>query len=211
LNRIRIEETGEPLVEIIHRRRGLFVCCDRRIWARATVVEMLARAQESLPAGLHLFVIEGYRSLARQRVLYERFWAQSLAEHPEWPLSVRRRMVNRMIAPTDVTCPPGHCTGGALDVSLVTADGREIDMISPCEGRLSCPTTFYDGLTPEALANRRLLCETLEAQGFRNYPYEWWHYSYGDSGWAFRMNLPACPYGAAPPPPGYSMPTTEPG
>jgi len=211
LNRIAIVENHEPLVELVSREHGLLLCCDRRIWVRQAVAEKLVRAQESLPAGVHLFIIEGYRSLARQITIYERLWEQSLVEHPDWPRNIRRREVNRFVAPPDVKCPPGHCTGGAVDLTLVTPDGQELDMISPCAGRLqACTPTFFPGLSPEAVRNRRLLFDALETQGFRNYPLEWWHYSYGDSGWAYRVHRRTCPYGAAPAPDDYEVPKYEP-
>jgi D-alanyl-D-alanine dipeptidase len=211
LNRIRIAENNEPLVELVNEDRGIFLCCDRRIWLRRTVAEMLFRAQQSLPSGLHLFIIEGYRSLARQVTIYERFWNLSFVEHPDWPYNIRRRQINRMVAPPDVKCPPGHCTGGAVDLTIITPDGVELDMNSPCHSKLEgCTPTFFPDLSPEAARNRLLLFDAMEDQGFKNYPLEWWHYSYGDSGWAYRLGRKTCPYGAAPPPDDYEMPTSEP-
>ncbi|MBM3473685.1 MAG: M15 family metallopeptidase [Armatimonadetes bacterium] len=55
-----------------------------------------------------------------------------------------------------------------------------------------------------------MLFNAMERQGFKNYPLEWWHYSYGDSGWAYRLGLDSCPFGTAPPPAEYEMPTSEP-
>jgi len=210
LNRIRIEENDDPLVELIHRRHGIYVCCDRRIWLRQAVAAKLLAVQRSLPRGIHLFVIEGYRSLARQQLIYERFLRQSYVDHPEWPLNIRRREINRMVAPPDVKCPPGHCTGGAVDLTLVGPKGAELDMLSPCQDRFEdCTPTFFPSLSSETLHNRELLYDAMEAQGFKNYPLEWWHYSCGDSGWAYRLGLDTCPYGAAPPPEDYEMPATE--
>jgi len=31
----------------------------------------------------------------------------------------------------------------------------------------------------------------MEDQGFVNYPYEWWHYSYGDKYWGYVKNKTA--------------------
>jgi D-alanyl-D-alanine dipeptidase len=44
--------------------------------------------------------------------------------------------------------------------------------------------TRAEGVTGAARANRLLLCEAMEAQGFVNYHREWWHYSFGDRWWA---------------------------
>ena len=210
LNRITIVENHDPLVELIHKRHGIYLCCDRRIWLRRTVAAKLVAVQRSLPRGIHLFIIEGYRSLDRQKVIYDRFFKQSCLDHPGWPLNTRRREINRMVAPPDAKCPPGHCTGGAVDLTLIDPKGVELDMLSPCQDRFEeCTPTFFPALSPEALHNRELLFGAMEAQGFRNYALEWWHYSYGDSGWAYRLSLDTCPYGAAPPPTDYEMPTRE--
>jgi D-alanyl-D-alanine dipeptidase len=42
-----------------------------------------------------------------------------------------------------------------------------------------------------------ILVETMLSVGFSNCRDEWWHYSYGDAGWAVRMGLDSCVYGLA--------------
>ena len=37
----------------------------------------------------------------------------------------------------------------------------------------------------------------MESTGFVNYPYEWWHFGYGDRYWAYAEDEPAAIYGAA--------------
>jgi len=59
---------------------------------------------------------------------------------------------------------------------------------------VSAPTAMR-GLSPQAQANRDLLCSTLEATGLTNYIGEWWHWSYGDSGWALRTGESHAIYG----------------
>jgi D-alanyl-D-alanine dipeptidase len=41
-----------------------------------------------------------------------------------------------------------------------------------------------------------LLYEAMMGAGFSNCRDEWWHYSYGDAGWAVRMGLDECIYDA---------------
>ena len=208
LNKIVINENGDPLVELIDGEHGIFLRWDRRIWVRKTVAEMLRRAQNSLPAGIHLYVSEGYRSLERQTAIYQGFWAQMVEEHPEWPYSILRRQVNRFVAPPDDKSPPGHCTGGAVDLTLIDGGGSELDMISPRGIKLANSETWSEDLSPHALANRKLLFDAMEGQGFKNYPFEWWHYSYGDSGWAFRKGRKTCFYDAVDPPAEYEAPVS---
>jgi len=48
---------------------------------------------------------------------------------------------------------------------------------------------------PEAEEHRKLLVETMLGVGFSNCRDEWWHYSYGDAGWAVRFGQETCSYG----------------
>ena len=38
--------------------------------------------------------------------------------------------------------------------------------------------TDAPGLTPVEIENRALLSTAMQAQGFKNYPFEWWHYTH---------------------------------
>ena len=40
-------------------------------------------------------------------------------------------------------------------------------------------------------------CSAMLGVGFSNCRDEWWHYSYGDAGWAVRTGSSTCPYGLA--------------
>lgn len=99
-----------------------------------------------------------------------------------------------------------HCTGAAVDLTLVSLDdikeqedfikGSELfDGILPYGERrfdngLDMGTnvdTFHDKshtlnpeINPEAKKNRALLCEIMDAAGFDNYEKEWWHFNLKD-------------------------------
>jgi D-alanyl-D-alanine dipeptidase len=49
--------------------------------------------------------------------------------------------------------------------------GTEFDLFDP---RANTDSPL---VTPEQRANRSLLRGAMQAQGFRNYPMEWWHYT----------------------------------
>jgi D-alanyl-D-alanine dipeptidase len=105
-----------------------------------------------------------------------------------------RRTINRWVAPVDQKAPPGHCTGAAVDVYLVNGRNEPYDVTAPFSRFQSGPT-YVLGLAPEALKNRMLLVETMLGVGFSNCRDEWWHYSYGDAGWAVRTGRKRCFYG----------------
>lgn len=201
---VPIRENGEPLVDprmlsnriVFAEKHPAFpeMKCVPNI--RRRVAEMLAQAAESLPVGVAIQIVEGFRPLAQQRFMYEHTMARFAKEHPEWNKSTLHRITNTMSAPPDDLCPPPHSTGGAVDLGLIRQKtGEVLDMTSPFEwDEKSAPTILRD-LAPQAQANRDLLIKTLEATGLTNYAGEWWHWSYGDSGWALRSGAQFALYG----------------
>ncbi|HEX2999141.1 MAG TPA: M15 family metallopeptidase, partial [Armatimonadota bacterium] len=119
---------------------------------------------------------------------------------PQWSRAILRREANRFWHPPDSKALPGHCTGGAVDVSITDAAGNPLDMVSQTREGYSTLATYSCYLTPEAKANRALLIEVMAAAGFSNCADEWWHWSYGDSCWAGRVNAPQAIYAIMPPP-----------
>ena len=205
LNRVRILEQNlpfaqrEPLVDV------RFACPDV-VWAehvcpylRASVAEMVNKAQAALPPGHHLRAGTALRTLAMQRGGWDSYYHRMQYEHPNWPLSALRRATNKYFAPYDQPAPPGHCTGGAIDVGINAPDGAALDMVAPTEG-WQAAYTWSDLLSPEAKANRMMMVEAMLGAGFSNCRDEYWHYSYGDSAWAVRVGEKECPFGWAHPP-----------
>jgi|SRR5690554_1552654 len=70
-----------------------------------------------------------------------------------------------------------HNKGGAVDITLVSLDGEELDMGTDFDffGRKA----YHDNMDlPQGiLANRKLLKETMERHGFWSIRTEWWHYN----------------------------------
>ncbi len=203
LRRIRIRDNGEPLVDLLSFSVDLrwapehpVFMYERARLCRQRVAEMLAEAQARLPAGFHLQIVEGWRSLETQRMMYSVTWEEMRRRHPDWSDAALRRVVNRYSAPPDRDVPPPHLTGGAVDLHLADSAGRMLDLSSPfpLEDRRSAAMDAA-GLSPAARENRRLLAEALSAAGLTNYAAEWWHWSYGDQGWALRTGRAEAVYG----------------
>jgi D-alanyl-D-alanine dipeptidase len=199
LNRVPLHEDGEPLVDLRKHCRGVRVSRRCLPFLRRTVADMVNRAQDCLPQGLRLWVRTALRTVDIQRDAYAGFYARLREQHPEWGYATLRRATNRYFAPVDQKAPPGHCTGGAVDVWLLLPSGKPADMSSPF-GQWEAPATFAAGLSATAEANRRLLYKTMLAVGFSNCEDEFWHYSWGDAAWAVRTGATACVYGLIEPP-----------
>ena len=72
-----------------------------------------------------------------------------------------------------------HCQGLAIDVTLArTSTGELLDMGTDYDE--FSPKAHADAteLTQEQVANRRLLSDTMAAHGFKQWPYEWWHFDF---------------------------------
>lgn len=72
-----------------------------------------------------------------------------------------------------------HNKGGAVDITLETLEGEELDMGTDFDffGKRAYHDNF--DLPKEILDNRKLLKETMEKHGFWSIRTEWWHYNLG--------------------------------
>lgn len=201
LRRVPIVECGEPLVDFLEFCPRVIQDTPRFTYRRETLVrrglaERLRAASEALPAEYRLAVLEGWRPLHIQRRMYLRTWNLFQERHPGWSDVQMRRVVNRFTAPIGARVPPPHLTGGAVDVFLAYPDGRRLDHCRPFEAydprcfAFDCPE-----IGDRAKQTRRILAEALTAGGLTNYPSEYWHWSYGDQGWAYRGGHPHALYG----------------
>ena len=205
LNRVRILEYAHPFAEREPLVDVRIYCPDVVFsehicpYLRKTVADKVNQAQASLPSGYKLRAGSAMRTLAMQKHGWDNYHKRLREEHPQWPLSALRRATNKYFAPYDQKAPPGHCTGGAIDVGLLDADGNAMDLTSPTEG-WQAAYTWSDLLSPEAKSNRMIMVEAMLGAGFSNCRDEFWHYSYGDSAWAVRVGERECPYGWTYPP-----------
>jgi len=124
-----------------------------------------------------------------------------VTEHPDWSETRLTRYVNRFTAPMNARVPPPHTTGAAIDLVLTDEAGTELDHTSPLDPHdPRCFAFDAPGLGAEAQRTRGILAEALLAAGITNYPSEYWHWSYGDQGWAYRGDHAHALYGAVTPP-----------
>ena len=204
LNKIPIRETGEPLVDLRDACPRVLLRPGCLPYLRRTVASMLNRAQDSLPDGYRFTVSTALRTLEMQSTMYWKNYDRLKAEKPHWPTSALRRTTNKYFAPPDAKAPPGHTTGGAIDVGLVGPDFRARDMVAPTTG-WEAAYTWSDRIGPEARENRRRIIDALLGAGFSNCRDEWWHWSYGDNAWAVRTGCALACYGLITPPAGFTF------
>lgn len=215
LKRVPIRECGEALVD--YRQVCPELCLERMRFdyeraylAREGLARRLCLANEYLmKRGYRLSILECWRPAHIQRRMYLASWARFKEMHPDWSDTKLKRLVNRFTAPPDHVVPPPHSTGGAVDLWLADMSGQTLNHRDPYEMR--DPAGFlFDApkLTDEARRHRDLLAEALVSTGVTNYPSEYWHWSYGDQGWAYRGGHEAALYGRVSPE-GYVAPVKD--
>ncbi len=210
LNRIKVKDNGERLIDAEKHCKDIIFSKEEneyiqhtpyRFYARESVVEMLNKAQKSLPKGHRLKIMSIYRGLKQQTEMYNKQYKEAKKKNPSWPKNILRRETNRWVHPPDVRTPPGHSTGGAVDLMIVGRDGEQLDFISPYEfgkdnSLLYCPT-FAEKVSDRAKSSRLMLIKAMTKAGFTNYTGEYWHWSYGDSCWAWRLGRKTAIYDSA--------------
>lgn len=187
---VPVVECGAPLVRLPHDLSP----AGARV--RADLADRLVAADRSLPAGVRLRVVEGFRPVEEQRAIVASYGAELAALHPGIGEKALERLTSRFVAPVDVA---PHVAGAAVDLTLVDVTGEELDLGTPIdatpeqsEGRCWFAAA---GIGADARAHRTLLAEVLGAQGLVNYPTEWWHWSHGDRYWALLTRAPHARYG----------------
>ncbi|MBR8410595.1 M15 family metallopeptidase [Burkholderia cenocepacia] len=203
---IALQESHEGFVDLAGFHDRIAVDLDRRdiesrslhfLKVRRSVAERLIAAAHALPAGLRLYVKEGYRPLALQR----RYFTEHLAHlrrtlNPLPDEDTLVALTSHYVAPPEVAA---HPTGAAIDLTLISAEGIEIDMgtiMNATDQESSGACYTHNAFISRAAArNRQILIDALTRAGFTNYPSEWWHWSFGDRYWAVMQNESHAIYG----------------
>lgn len=165
------------------------------IYVRDSLARRLARVSEALNAqGLSLKVVYGYR----HPIVQERYFVKRRAvlkeENTELSDAELDRLTHNFVAVPDVA---GHPAGGAVDLTIIDAEGNELDMGTEIADYSDSKLiqTFDECLSDAQKKNRKLLHDLMVAAEFAPFYGEWWHFSYGDREWAAFYNKKAL-YGA---------------
>lgn len=134
-----------------------------RAYLRREAASALARVQRRLEAdGLTLLVWDAYRPVRASVAMVD------------WTRRVGRE---DLIRDGYIAARSRHNLGVAIDLTLAdTATGRPLDMGTEFDTFSTAAHT--DSATGAVMANRERLRRAMAAEGWQNYPQEWWHYSY---------------------------------
>ena len=164
---------------------------------RIGIADRLRVADRSLPRGLRLQVVEGFRTAAAQQAIIDTYAESLRREYPDAGREEIARLSSRFVAPLAIA---PHVAGAAVDITVVDWHGQPLDMGTPLDAtpEQSGGACFFDAcdISADARANRDLLAAAMRGAGLVNYPTEWWHWSYGDRYWAHVTGSRHAMYGA---------------
>lgn len=96
------------------------------------------------------------------------------------PLDIQKKMWKIVSNPIYVADPAKgsiHNRGGAVDITLVDAAGKELDMGTAFDFFGIEASHNYTNLSETIIENRRLLKSVMTAAEFNSFDSEWWHYN----------------------------------
>jgi D-alanyl-D-alanine dipeptidase len=129
-----------------------------RCLLRERVAQRLARVARALQGqGLFLKVFDCYRPTSVQEEMWKVFPHEGYVANP------KKGSI--------------HGRGAAVDLTLVRADGIELQMPTAFDSFLPAAHVDDTSSSKEAQENRARLQEAMKAQGFIPNRNEWWHFS----------------------------------
>jgi len=157
-----------------------------KVLARESVAKRLVKARKLLPKGYNFKVWDAARPLDVQIKMIKNFYRR--LKHANSQLSKKEidRLIDSFCAKPlkKVTRPDTHRNGGALDLTIVDARGRELYMGTDFDDATECAATDFfenkkklNSFERQARKNRRLFSRVMKKAGFINYKNEWWHWS----------------------------------
>lgn len=196
---VPIKECGESMVsltDVASQYAGVQIHYSASVkpFFRVSVAHALYKAAQILGSqGYVLQLFDGYRSVNTQKKKFFQYVYKLQQQHPTMNKYTLYKHANIFIAGIPILA--AHTSGAAVDVGIVDAHGKLLDMGTKYYTGSYKSKTVYSGIPKAVLHNRMLLCNVMQNVGFTNYPFEWWHYSLGDVCAAYCSHAPNAIYG----------------
>lgn len=139
--------------------------------------EALKLVQDELQLqNLCIKVYDGYRP--QRAVNHFMVWAKvlddTLKKQQFYPRVEKRNLFNEGY----IASRSGHSRGSTLDLTITDGNtGEPLDMGSPYDFFGEESWVNYKKITETQAANRELLQKVMQKYNFRNYEFEWWHFT----------------------------------
>lgn len=131
--------------------------CDECYLRLKTVKALIKANDDFLKKGFRIKLFDCYRPLDIQK----KMWA--LVPNPQYVANPAKGSI--------------HNRGGAVDLTLVTLDGKELDMGTTFDFFGEEASHGYPFLDKKIMDNRKMLKKIMLQSGFKAFDSEWWHYN----------------------------------
>ncbi len=135
--------------------------CDECFLRVKTVKALLAANKAFLDKGYKIKIYDCYRPKSIQKKMWK------IVPNPDYVADPKKGSI--------------HNRGGAVDISLIDFNGKELDMGTKFDFFGKEAGHNYLNFSEEVLANRRLLKEIMLQHNFKPFDSEWWHYNLNGS------------------------------
>ena len=122
-----------------------------------TVEALISANKDFMKKGYKIKLFDCYRPLSIQKKMWE------IVSNPEYVADPKKGSI--------------HNRGGAVDISIVDANGIEMNMRTPFDFFGVQANHNYTKLSKEVLSNRKYLKKIMVKNGFNSFDSEWWHYN----------------------------------
>ncbi|MBN1263467.1 MAG: D-alanyl-D-alanine carboxypeptidase family protein [Candidatus Pacebacteria bacterium] len=164
-------------------------------WVRQSLIDPLLRAATQLKnKSLRLHFFSAYRPLEEQKKLFETSVRKTIQEFPQVDKETCLKIAGVYVACNPATA--AHVSGAAVDVGLRTLSGNFLDLGANYLDSGPCVATDSSQISFRARENRNLLAEIMNSVGFVNYPFEFWHFCFGDRIATFIQKKPRAFFGS---------------
>lgn len=123
-----------------------------------TVKKLMQVSKDLEELGFYLKIWDGFRPVSAQFVLWEVCPDPTYVANPNKGHS-------------------SHSRGNTIDLTLVDAEGYELEMPTGFDDFSAKADRDYSDCTPQAANNAQILEIIMEKHGFTGYSGEWWHFS----------------------------------
>lgn len=124
----------------------------------STVLKLMEVQAELRQEGLRLKIWDGFRPMDAQQKLWDAFPNPAYVSNPQ-------------------TGTNSHSRGNTVDVTLVDAEGKELEMPSGFDDFTTFADRDYSDCTDSAAKNATVLQDVMEKHGFVGLQSEWWHFT----------------------------------
>lgn len=122
-----------------------------------TVEALISANKDFMKKGYKIKLFDCYRPLSIQKKMWE------IISNPEYVADPKKGSI--------------HNRGGAVDISIVDATGKEMNMGTSFDFFGIQASHNYTKLSKEVLSNRKYLKKIMVKNGFNSFDSEWWHYN----------------------------------